>query len=135
MSDVPEPSGSHEEARRWLADDLTVAAVVLAQTTGVNWAACFHAPQATEKAHNALLVAFGIDFPRSHALERLLALLPTNTSTEFDHDAVAALTPWAVAGRYPEDIPYPDFDTTRQLVAFARTALDRSERIIQRLAN
>jgi hypothetical protein len=57
---------------------LTVATVVLEQAGGVNWAACFHAQQATEKALKALLVALGIDFPRSHALERLLALLPAH---------------------------------------------------------
>ncbi len=133
---MPEPAGSPEEARRWLAkagDDLTVATVLLDRASGVNWAACFHAQQATEKALKALLVAFGIDFPRSHALERLLALLPAQAATEFDVDAVAELTPWAVAGRYPEDIPNPDFDTTRRLVESARTMFDRADGIIERL--
>jgi HEPN domain-containing protein len=93
-----------------------VATVVVEAATGVNWAACFHAQQATEKALKALLVAFGIDFPRSHALERLLGLLPAHVAQQFDVDSVAELTPWAVAGRYPEDIPNPDDVTTQHLV-------------------
>jgi HEPN domain-containing protein len=135
-SEVPGPAGSPTEASRWLAkagDDLTVATVVLERAGGVNWAACFHAQQATEKALKALLVAFGIDFPRSHALERLLALLPARIAAEFNVEAVAELTPWAVAGRYPEDIPNPDFDTTRRLIESARTMFDRAEGIIEHL--
>jgi HEPN domain-containing protein len=126
---VSESLASVEEAHRWLAkadDDLIVATVIVAKEVGVNWAACFHAQQATEKALKALLVVYGIDFPRSHALERLLALLPASAAIEFDSDAVGELSPWAVAGRYPEDIPNPDSPTTQRLLDSARAAVDRS---------
>ena len=46
-----EPSA--EEARRWLLkakEDLAVAGLVLDSPIGVNWASCFHAQQAAEKA-------------------------------------------------------------------------------------
>jgi HEPN domain-containing protein len=136
VPDLPKSATSLEEAHRWLAkanDDLIVATVVLDRAIGVHWAACFHAQQATEKALKALLVAYGIDFPRSHALERLLSLLPTATAIEFDADAIEELTPWAVAGRYPEDIPNPDSVTTLRLVGSAGTAVDRATVIVQRL--
>ncbi len=95
MGDDLEPTGSPTEARRWLAkanEDLAVADIVLHAPHGANWAACFHAQQATEKALKAVLVAYGIDFPRSHALERLLALIPASSASTFDFESVAELT-------------------------------------------
>ena len=132
MADISEPTGSLAEARRWLSkarDDLTVASLVMTSEAGVNWAACFHAQQATEKSLKALLVASGIDFPRSHSLDRLLGLLPSDQANEFDLEALAELTPWAVAGRYPEDIANPDASTTHRLVESARSALDVATRL------
>lgn len=133
MGDDLEPTGSPTEARRWLVkanEDLAVADIVLDAPHGVNWAACFHAQQATEKALKAVLVAYGIDFPRSHALERLLALIPAGPANSFDFESVAELTPWAVAGRYPEDIPNPDKPTTRRLINAAKSVLDNAAGIV-----
>jgi HEPN domain-containing protein len=132
VADASKPAGSVEGARQWLAkahDDLTVAEVVFENATGVNWAACFHAQQASEKAIKALLVACGIDFPRSHSVDRLLALLPSEMADEFDLDALEELTPWAVAGRYPEDIANPDLNTTRRLIESATSALACAARL------
>jgi HEPN domain-containing protein len=114
-------------------DDLAVANIVFDAPTSVNWAVCFHAQQATEKALKAVLVAYGIDFPRSHALERLVALMPAGPASTFDFTAVAELTPWAVAGRYPEDIPSPDLHTTRRLMGAARTVLDTAGTVVEGL--
>jgi HEPN domain-containing protein len=133
VTDETETVGSPTEALRWLAkakDDLAVANIVFDAPAGVNWAACFHAQQATEKALKAVLVAYGIDFPRSHALERLIALMPPEPANAFDFEAVAELTPWAVAGRYPEDIPSPDLTTTRRLIDTAQTVLHDTATVI-----
>ena len=96
MRDDAPAAASIDEARRWLAkaeDDLTVAAVVIANETTVNWAACFHAQQPAEKALKAVLVASGIDFPRSHSLEHLLALMPASAASRFDEDDLVELSP------------------------------------------
>jgi len=85
----PEPSSN--EAALWLvkaADDLAVAEVVQASPIGANWAACFHAQQAAEKALRALLVLLGIDFPRTHVLERIADLLPPELAASFDREAI-----------------------------------------------
>lgn len=137
VGDDLEPTGSATEARRWLDkanDDLAVADIVLNAPQGVNWAACFHAQQATEKALKAVLVAYGIDFPRSHALERLLALIPAGPASTFDFESVAELTPWAVADRYPEEIPNPDKLATKRLIDSARTVIENAAALIDRLA-
>ena len=64
----------------------------------------------------------GIDFPRSHSLTRLADLLGTEAG-DFERPMLVALDPWAVAGRYPEDIPEPTRDETSWLVAGARAVV------------
>ena len=116
----------HAGAAGWLSksdDDLRVAEVILHGEIGVEWAACFHAQQAAEKALKSVLVHLGIDFPKSHSLDRLVALMPTDIAARFDADALIELTPWAVAGRYPEDIANP---TTAQ----AADALEHSGAVV-----
>ncbi|MFP3901359.1 MAG: HEPN domain-containing protein [Acidimicrobiia bacterium] len=128
---------SEPDARQWLAkaqDDLTVAQMVRDSSLGVRWAACFHAQQAAEKALKALLVARGIDFPKSHALDVLAGLLEEADQERFERSALVELSPWAVAGRYPEDLPEPTADETRHLIEVAalvaqkvRTVVDPGE--------
>lgn len=104
--DAAEPRRSESEAQRWLdkaSDDLAVARMVAAGDVA-HWAAGFHAQQATEKALKAVLVARGIDFPRTHSLLRLVDMLAPSADL-LDRAALSALEVWAVAGRYPEDLP------------------------------
>src|SRR4051794_36975332 len=108
MSEPDAATPSQSGAQQWLAkaaEDLGVAQLILDNATAARWAACFHAQQATEKALKAVLVATGTDFPRTHVLERLADLL--GGVELVDRALLVQLTPWAVAGRYPEDIPDP----------------------------
>jgi len=109
-------------AAGWLSkadDDLRVAQVILRGEIGVEWAACFHAQQAAEKALKGVLVELGIDFPKSHSLDRLVALMPSEIAARFDLDALIEITPWAVAGRYPEDIENPTTEEAGRIIDFA----------------
>jgi HEPN domain-containing protein len=124
----PEPSGV--EADRWLAkaaDDLTVARLVANTEGAPRWPACFHAQQAAEKALKAYLVANGVDFPFSHALDRLADLIDSD-KLQFDRLQLVELQPWAVAGRYPEDVPEASVEEVERLITAAdaiRTAVER----------
>lgn len=72
---------------------------------GIPRHACWLAQQAAEKAIKAILVLLQIDFPRSHDLDRLRALLPNDCDTySLDLDN-SGLTEWAVQARYPGDWP------------------------------
>jgi HEPN domain-containing protein len=65
----------------------------------------FHAQQATEKALKGVLVGGGVEFPKTHHLEELIALVQeTGISWPFPVDQVEALTPYAVQTRYPGGI-------------------------------
>ena len=71
-----------------------------------------------------------IDFPKSHALTTLAALLPADVQQLLDFDSLAELTPWAVAGRYPEDTADPDPTTTEHLATIAATLTSKAESAI-----
>src|SRR5262245_34031912 len=90
VADSPSVQPSAAEAARWLAkaeEDLAVAQLLVQSDSPVRWAACFHSQQAAEKAIKSLLVLAGVDFPRSHALGRLVALLPAGPQSCFDDEA------------------------------------------------
>jgi HEPN domain-containing protein len=62
----------------------------------------FHSQQAAEKALKALLTAYRIEPPRTHAIETLLTLLSQVTDTgELEEMDVEGLTYYAVEIRYP----------------------------------
>ena len=78
------------EVQRWLRyahEDLVAAESMLEQEVFVSRQACWLAQQAAEKALKAALVFLETDFPRSHDLEALCALLPAG---------------WTVKGRSPD---------------------------------
>jgi HEPN domain-containing protein len=67
-------------AREWIIkaeNDLKTASHTLKISSGCPTdTICFHAQQCVEKYLKAFLVYKGIDFPRTHDVERLVALLP-----------------------------------------------------------
>lgn len=132
MSEAESPIPSSSVGEQWLekaTEDLKVAGLIATSAVGALWAACFHAQQAAEKSLKAVLVARGIDFPRTHSLERLLDLLGAEASN-FERSTLVELTPWAVAGRYPEDIPDPSKELAHQLIAGARSTVDAAQRCV-----
>jgi HEPN domain-containing protein len=63
----------------------------------------FHAQQAAEKLLKAVLARRQVEYPFTHDLERLIELVEESTGdSPPDAEAIAALTPWAVAFRYGE---------------------------------
>jgi HEPN domain-containing protein len=60
----------------------------------------FHAQQTVEKALKAVLEIRGVDYPYSHDLARLFALLDDSGGAPPDRDDALALTPWAAEFRY-----------------------------------
>lgn len=63
---------------------------------------CFHAQQAVEKALKAVLLAQGAEFPLTHDLEELLAIIvAAGMAVPTELQEVGALTPYAAETRYP----------------------------------
>ncbi|MFY9826669.1 MAG: HEPN domain-containing protein [Thermoanaerobaculia bacterium] len=80
---------------------------------------CFHAQQSVEKHLKAVLVLAGIDFPKTHNLETLMALIPTESRPDLSEEERGRLTEYAIGARYPgwEEI---SLAAARRAVAVAR---------------
>ena len=111
---MPDPEAVAEVALGWLRrakSDLVMARRALADRDELDpWIASFHAQQAAEKYVKAALVIEQIRYPRTHELERLRPLLPAGWALP-DQEALAGLSRFAVAGRYPEGPFDTGFDT------------------------
>lgn len=81
---------------------------------------CFHAQQCVEKYIKALLVLRGIDFPRTHAIDRLVALIPTEARPTLIADEQDQLTEYATVTRYPGGYDPIPVREARQAVSIAR---------------
>ena len=92
--------------RGWLSkaeNDLTAIRMCLRAGQALD-TACFHAQQAAEKAIKAYLIAYDIDFPFIHNLERLVDLCATREpSFQSIKTLGESLTPYAVDLRYELD--------------------------------
>jgi HEPN domain-containing protein len=83
-------------------NDLTNAAHTLKlRETCPTDTVCFHAQQCVEKYLKAILVMEGIDFPKTHDLERLMALVPAGLRPGVTSEEQARLTEYATVARYP----------------------------------
>lgn len=84
-------------------------------------AVCFHSQQCAEKYLKAMLVEANVPVPKTHDLDRLLALVaPTNASLGVHRRGLLFLTSFAVDARYP------GFDASKRQ---ATSALRWAERL------
>jgi len=94
-------------AREWIIkaeNDLKTASHTLKMGSGCPTdTVCFHAQQCVEKYLKAFLVCKGIDFPRTHDVERLIALFPENIWLRLSIEEQRRLTGYATVTRYPGD--------------------------------
>lgn len=109
---------------RQAAEELHVAREILADEASPPRLACFLAHLAAEKAIKALLATSGRPVPRIHTLLALVAELPAALQEPFDRRELQALTPWAIAGRYADDLAEIDVATATALVASAERVLE-----------
>ena len=81
---------------------------------------CFHAQQCVEKYSKAFLVLKRIDFPKTHDIKELIALLPSDARPKMTPEEQRRLTDYATVTRYPGDYEPIPFVETRRAVALAR---------------
>jgi len=65
----------------------------------------FHAQQAVEKALKAVLASRSVEYPRTHNLGLLTAMVRDQRMDPPRTDLMAALTAFGVGMRYPADLP------------------------------
>ena len=93
---------------------------------------CFHAQQCVEKYVKALLVVQGTDFPRTHDISQLLALLPDGVRPPVTVQEQARLTDYATITRYPGDYELISLAETRQAIRVARRVRGAIRKLLPR---
>ena len=66
---------------------------------------CYHAQQCVEKYIKAFLTLEGTDFPKTHDIAELVALIPDAGATGLTAEQQERLTRFATVTRYPGDYP------------------------------
>ena len=92
---------------------------------------CFHAQQCVEKYMKAILVMSGISFPKTHDIEALAALLPSEYRISLDEEEQASLTQYATVARYPGWDPI-SLAEARRTVALARRVRREMRKMLPR---
>jgi len=130
---MPETDDIHAVALQWIKkaeNDLKNAVHTLklgedcpTDTVG------FHAQQCVEKYLKGLLSLLGIDFPKTHNITELVALLPASTPVDLAPEDQELLTDYATVTRYPGDYDEIPLAEAKRAVKIAR----RVRRDVRRL--
>lgn len=80
----------------------------------------FHAQQCAEKYLKAFLAFESIDFPKSHDLGVLIALLPARAVIKLSVEEQRRLTSYATVTRYPGEYEPVTLSEARRAVTLAR---------------
>jgi len=117
-------SGTKAIAREWVIkaeNDFRTASYTLRMARGCPTdAVCFHAQQCVEKYLKAFLVCTGVDFPKTHDIERLVGLLPKSIWLRLSVEEQRRLTAYATVTRYPGDYEPISFAEAQHSVKLAR---------------
>jgi HEPN domain-containing protein len=95
------------EVRKWIEKaehDLSNAEYVVTKKEDCPFdTVCFHCQQCIEKYLKAVLVLYGVPFPKTHDLRLLLDLIRLNTGVYLDPENILPLNRYTIEGRYPGD--------------------------------
>jgi HEPN domain-containing protein len=90
---------------RCAQEDLVAADKLLADRSVARRHSCRLAQQAAEKVLKPILVFIQKEFPRTHDLDEIRKMIPSDWAVVAEFPDLAGLTEWAVEGRYPGDWP------------------------------
>lgn len=95
---------------------------------------CFHAQQCVEKYLKAYLVFASIEFPKTHNVERIMALLPRGVKVSLSTKQQSRLTEYATGLRYPGNYPPIVLADARKAIALARRVRREVRRYLPKAA-
>ena len=121
---MPElPDNSFDEARRWLAnveDDLHAMRAVARDPESPGRMVCFLSHLVVEKALKATLIDAGMPFQKTHNLLVLHdSCVGLGRLVGLDRQLLAWCNPWAVDGRYADDLAEADAELANRLAGLA----------------
>lgn len=123
---MPPESGSDPAA--WLAAAREHIVIVENEADPIRLR-CFHGQRAVELALKAILLHHEVDFPKTHALEQLILLVPGGAPVEVQR--AAGLTSYAVEEMYPDTFHEVTIDHASEAVSLARVVIAWAVSIIE----
>lgn len=94
----------------------------------------FHAQQCIEKYLKALLTLRGVDFPKTHDIEELVARVGPSVLVSLSVQEQRRLTTYGTVTRYPGDYEPVSLAEARRAVALARRVRKEVRRVLPRQA-
>lgn len=94
----------------------------------------FHAQQCVEKYLKALMTLRGIDFPKIHDVEELVARVGPDVTVSLSIEEQRRLTTYGTITRYPGDYEPVSLAEARRAVAMARRVRREIRRVLPRTA-
>jgi len=94
----------------------------------------FHAQQCMEKYLKAYIVSQGMDFPRTHDLEELIAVVDPRLRIGLSVEEQRRFTAYATVTRYPGDYEPISLTEARRAVAAARRVRKEIRRLLPKKA-
>jgi HEPN domain-containing protein len=133
---MPElPDDNYREARRWLGnveDDLHAMRAVARDPESPGRMACFLAHLVTEKALKATLIDAGVPFKKTHDLVALHAMcIQVGRLPGVGVATLEVLDPWAVDGRYADDLAEADTELANRMASFAEQVVAEVRRELE----
>jgi len=130
---MPElPDNSFDEARRWLAnveDDLHAMRAVARDPESPGRMVCFLSHLVVEKALKATLIDAGVPFQKTHNLLVLHdSCVGLGRLVGLDRQLLAWCNPWAVDGRYADDLAEADAELANRLAGLAERVVVEVQR-------
>jgi HEPN domain-containing protein len=93
---------------------------------------CFHAQQCIEKYIKALLVLKGTNFPKTHDIAHLMALLPPSWRPKLDDAQQERLTDYATVNRYLGDYEPISLTEAKEAVKIARQVKKEIQKLLEK---
>ena len=119
----PPDEVKREFVKDWLAKadaDLAAARHLLKGGEAFASTVAFHAQQAAEKHLKAMLVWRQVEFSKTHDVAQILDLVRVfDTALADELSAAVDLTVYAVAVRYPSEMPEPSLDEAKEALVVA----------------
>jgi HEPN domain-containing protein len=123
-----------EAARHWLdfARRDLLSARILAEESALSGISVFHSQQCIEKVLKAILENEELSVPKTHDLERLMALVcPVAPDLNLNEEQLSLLSSFYLDSRYPPTLAFPcgepSLEDARAMLDFA----DRTYRAVQ----
>jgi HEPN domain-containing protein len=123
-----------EWARKGENDLITAVQILKLGRQSPTDTVCFHAQQCVEKYVKALLVNHRRDFPRTHDLRVLLALLPVAAKPDLIPEEQVLLSRYATVTRYPGDYEPIQLVEAQSAVKIARRVRRQVRRLLPKEA-